>query len=436
MAVKILHVLDHSIPLHSGYTFRTRAILQQQRSMGWQTEQLTSAKQQWGEQRPNDLPNSAAEAADCEQVSGFRFFRTPLNNTWLAGLPLFNQLEVVRGLAQRLEQVIDQVQPDILHAHSPALNGLATLWVGRRRGLPVVYECRAFWEDAAVDHGSCHPRSLRYYLTRALESFVFKRVDAVTTICEGLRADIVARGLAAEKVTVIPNAVDIEQFRCASLVSTEDGAEQAESTVESDKQLLAELVVELGLQGKQVLGFIGSFYAYEGIPLLLQSIPLIIHEQVNVRLLLIGGGPQEALIKQTVKELGLEDKVILMGRLPHADIQLYYDLIDILVYPRLPMRLTHLVTPLKPLEAIAKGVLVMASDVGGHRELIENGVTGRLFQAGSVDDLVRVALDFLAGRDQWIDYRRQARDFVERERSWAKSVSGYRLVYDALRRRA
>ena len=125
---------------------------------------------------------------------------------------MLNQLEVARGLSRRLDAVIEQERPDILHAHSPALDGLAALAAGKRHGLPVVYECRAFWEDAAVDHGTTSAGSLRYRLTRALETYVFRHADAVTCICEGLRADIVARGVSQERVTVIPNAVDIESF--------------------------------------------------------------------------------------------------------------------------------------------------------------------------------------------------------------------------------
>jgi glycosyltransferase involved in cell wall biosynthesis len=118
----------------------------------------------------------------------------------------------MRQVEKRLLEVVDLVKPDILHAHSPVLNAVPALRVGKRLGLPVVYEVRAFWEDAAVDHGTTSEGSLRYRLTRRLETHALKRADHVFTICEGLRSDIVARGLPAAKVTVIPNAVDIDSF--------------------------------------------------------------------------------------------------------------------------------------------------------------------------------------------------------------------------------
>ncbi|MFT7266025.1 MAG: PEP-CTERM/exosortase A-associated glycosyltransferase, partial [Halioglobus sp.] len=354
--MKILHILDHSIPLQSGYTFRTRNILRHQRELGWQTVHVTGLK------------HKADWSGLYEEVDGLHFYRTPDTAGILSDLRVWNQWLVVKTLAKRIEEVIERERPDVLHAHSPALNGLAALRANKKFGLPVVYECRAFWEDAAVDHGTSKEHGLRYRLTRALETRVFKRADAVTTICEGLRRDIVDRGLLESKVTVIPNAVDIDHFQVNERVNET-------------------LAGQLGLSNTTVLGFIGSFYAYEGIPLLLDALPKMIAGNSKIRLLLVGGGPQEALIKKKVVELGLQDVVVMTGRVPHADVQEYYNLVDIFVYPRLSMRLTDLVTPLKPLEAMAQGKLVVASDVGGHHELIRHGENGSLFKADCVESL-------------------------------------------------
>jgi PEP-CTERM/exosortase A-associated glycosyltransferase len=401
--MRILHILDHSIPLHSGYTFRTRAILEQQRARGWETFHLTSPK------------HAQAAGTDVleEHVDGFDFHRTSIPAGWTARLPGLSQWGLIAALERRLEQVVKETRPDILHAHSPALNGEAAVRVGRRYGIPVVYEVRAFWEDAAVDHGTSREGGLRYRLTRALETRVFRRADAVTTICEGLRRDIVDRGIAAGKVTVIPNAVDIERFRFGA-----------------SRDL--ELARTLGLEDALVLGFIGSFYAYEGLPLLLEALPGIVRRVPDTRLLLVGGGPQEAELKRLAGELGLQDKVIFTGRVPHDQVQSYYDLVDVFAYPRLPMRLTDLVTPLKPLEAMAQGRLVVASDVGGHRELIRPGETGELFEAGNAEALASTVVDLLGRRDSWPERHAAGRRFVENERNWPGSVGRYQSVYEAL----
>lgn len=398
--VKILHVLDHSIPLHSGYTFRTRSILEQQRALGWQTEHLTSTK--------HTAPSEAVE-----EVDGLRFFRTAPGGGLAARLPVLNQIAVIRDLKRRLAEVAKETAPDLIHAHSPALNGVAAVGVGRAAGLPVVYEVRAFWEDAAVDLGTSRPGGLRYRLTRGLETWVLRRAAAVTTICEGLRSDIVGRGIPAENVTVIPNAVDVARF---AVLDERDAALEA----------------ELGLAGKRVLGFIGSFYSYEGLALLVGAMPGLLREDPAVRLLLVGGGNEAERLRRQAEELGIADAVVFTGRVPHDQVARYYTLCDAMVYPRLSIRLTELVTPLKPLEAMAQGKLVVASDVGGHRELIRPGETGVLFKAGDQASLTAEVLALLAHEERWPALRAAGRRFVEQERSWAASVSRYAPVYERL----
>jgi glycosyltransferase involved in cell wall biosynthesis len=215
-------------------------------------------------------------------------------------------------------------------------------------------------------------------------------------------------------VTVIPNAVDIESFRAPARADVA-------------------LRKSLGLEGAVVLGFLGSFYAYEGLGLLLDALPGILAREPRVRVLLVGGGPQDAALKKQAQHLGVADKTIFAGRVPHADVNRYYGLVDLLVYPRLAMRLTNLVTPLKPLEAMAQGRLLVASDVGGHRELIRDGANGFLFEAGSAMALSGKVLEVLAHRECWWKIEARAREFVETERNWRQSVLRYQAVYhDAL----
>jgi len=393
--MRILHILDHSLPLHSGYAFRTIALLREQRALGWETFHLTTARQGITQRLEED-------------VAGWHFFRA--RKPAAASIPGWRELREMAANAERIAEVAAQVRPDILHPHSPVLNALPAIRVGRRLGIPVVYEMRASWEDAAVDHGSTTEGSLRYRLSRALETMALRRADQVTTICEGLRGDIVSRGVAADKVTVIANAVDVEAFAFGT---------------EPDTALRS----SLDLVGKTVVGFAGSFYGYEGLNLLVSAIARLTERHPNIRLLLVGGGPQEAALRAQVAHEGLTDRVIFIGRVPQDQVGKYYDLIDVLAYPRLPIRLTELVTPLKPLEAMAQGRMFVASDVGGHRELVRHGETGFLFEAGSVDALVEAIAGVLDRRSSWPVIRAQARAYVERERTWTNSVARYRDVY-------
>lgn len=395
--MRILHVLDHSLPLHSGYAFRTAAILREQRAMGYETLQLTTPRQNGGEARVEDVDN-------------LRFHRTPLPASALSGIPGVRYAREIAATARRIDALVAEFSPDILHPHSPVLDALPALRVGRSRRIPVVYEVRASWEDAAVDHGTTREGSLRYRASRALETWALRRADHVTTICEGLRGDIVARGIAPERVTVIPNAVDTRAFTFGAAPDPE-------------------LRAKLGLEGKRVIGFAGSFYGYEGLDLLLEALAILAPKRPELRALLVGGGPQDGALRSQASATGLGARVIFTGRVPHREVQRYYELIDVLAYPRRSMRLTELVTPLKPLEAMAQGRMFVASDVGGHRELVRHGVTGFLCKSGDAGALAQQIDAVLDDEASWPRIAAQARQFVETERTWAKSVRRYQDVY-------
>lgn len=402
-SMRILHVFDHSLPLHSGYTFRSAGILNGQQAMGWQTVHVTTPR--------HKHPGPAVEVAD-----GLTFYRTPAPKGPLARLPVVGEWLEMRATAKRLKEVIALTEPDIVHAHSPVLNALPAIKAAHAYGLPVVYEIRAFWEDAAAANGGSPAGSLKYRATAWLETQAARKADAVTVICQGLKDDLVKRGIPADKITLIPNAVDVAHF---------SGGRARDE----------ELAKSLDLQDKDVLGFIGSFYDYEGLDTLIDALPQLIAMRPNVRLLLVGGGPQDKNLRAQAAAQGLADKVIFTGRVPHGEVERYYSLVDVLVYPRKAMRLTDLVTPLKPLEAMAEGKMIAASDVGGHRELIRHGDTGTLFKADDPADLARTVAQLLEQRSGWPGYLARARTFVEQERTWANSVANYRNVYPALLRR-
>lgn len=401
---RILHVLDHSLPAHSGYTFRTRALMKAQAAKGWDVAGVT------GVRHPEP---GAARGDGGETVDGLTFYRTPPIAP--ARAPIREWREI-GALAKRVEALVAQWQPDLLHAHSPVLDGLAALRVGKRLGIPVIYEIRAFWEDAAVGNGTGREGSLRYRLIKRLETHAVKSADAVAVICDGLRGDLIARGIDPAKITVSPNGVDLDLF----------GDPPPRDDALADTLGLA--------SGDAVIGYIGSFYDYEGIDDLIAAMPALVAAQPAARLLLVGGGPMEATLKAQAAASPAAAHIHFVGRVPHGEVERYYSLIDILAYPRKKMRLTDLVTPLKPLEAMAQGKLVAASDVGGHRELIEDGATGTLFAPDDPAAIATALSALLDDREMWPERRRTARIFVETHRNWSSNILRYEPVYQRLLR--
>jgi glycogen synthase len=401
--MRVLHILDHSLPLQSGYVFRTLGIVEGQRALGWEPVLLTSGKHY-------------APGPPLERIGEWEFLRTPAPGGPVSRLPWARELKLMADLGSRLDQVVREVRPQILHAHSPVLNALPAIRAGRRHGIPVVYEVRALWEDGAASHGTHGEGGLRYRATRLIETHALRRADAVTTICEGLRHEIIARGIPGEKINVIPNAVDRNAFRGPS---APDSA----------------LAARLGITGKRVLGFFGSFYSYEGLDLLLRALPLMHRRRPDIAVLLVGGGPEAEGLQTIARDLGLGGSAVFAGRVPHGEISHYYDLAEILVFPRVSRRLTELVTPLKPLEAMAQERIVAASDVGGHRELIRDRETGYLFPPDDPEQLAEGVLAALDDETSWPRIRAEAVRFIDGERCWAHSVAGYKEVYARVLRR-
>lgn len=394
--MKILHILDHYKPHFSGYVFRTASILKNQQALGLEPVIVTSPKHD-----PSERP--------VDEIDGMRVYRT--GQTGFGSLPFVKEQRLMRALQKRIEEAAVIERPDIIHAHSPSLNGMPAVSAGRKLGIPVVYEVRAFWEDAAVDHGTFAEGSLKYRISKHLETCLFRDAAALFTICEGLKTDMVGRGIRADKITIIPNCVDADAF--APIPYDEKIAEQ------------------LGVKGKRVFGFIGSFYNYEGLELLLESFGRALAKGMDACLLLVGGGPEHEAVSRRAGEMGLLGPVIITGKVPHEEVNRYYSVIDLLVYPRLSMRLTELVTPLKPLEAMAMGKVVVGSDVGGIKELVTHGHDGFLFPAGDVDALARLLVE-LAVRNDFDAIREAGFNTVREKHNWRKAVERYVPVYERL----
>jgi len=300
-------------------------------------------------------------------------------------------------------------KPRIIHVHSPVLNILPAVLASLLLRIPLIYEIRAFWEDAGTDHGTYKKSGLKYRLVRYFETIACRIVKAVVVICEGLKSDLLMRSIPEKKIWIAPNAIEPEEFQI---------------TPRNNR-----LVSEYGLDGSIVLGFLGSFYRYEGLDLLINAVAELTLELSNVKLLLAGGGPAREALEDQVRNLGIEKKVVFTGRIPHEEVGQVYSLVDILVFPREKMRLTDLVTPLKPLEAMAMRKAVIASDVGGHRELIQHGNTGVLFQAGNPAALAEAIKQLTMYPGYMKTIAENGYRWVRSQRTWDNTALVYSELY-------
>jgi PEP-CTERM/exosortase A-associated glycosyltransferase len=398
--MKVLHVLDTSIPDTAGYTTRANYLVVNQKRLGIEPVVLTS-------ERFKGVSGAAEES-----IAGIRYYRTRKKGSCPRRVPVLAELDEIKTLARRIAEVAAREKLDIIHAHSPSLNGAAALKYCRGRNIPLVYEIRAFWEDAAVDRGAFAEGSLKYRLRRRHETSVVGKADAVIAICEGIKNDLVLRGTPAEKLHVVHNGVDHALFQ----------------PLQPDNGLKR----ELGLLGKTIIGFIGSFFHFEGLQDLIRAMQAIVQKNRNINLLLVGGGQVDGQLRELTKELGLGHAVHFIGKVPHDQVSRYYSIIDLLVYPRISKRITELVTPLKPLEAMAMEKAVLMSDVGGLKELADVENVAAFFKAGDVTELAAKCLELCEKPELRKQIGLNARQNVIANWGWDKRAAADIEIYKQL----
>ena len=326
---------------------------------------------------------------------------------------------------EELWAVAQHVRPDIIHAHSPYQCGVPAYRVARRMGVPMVYEVRGLWEESGVANGLFKFEGAKYRYWKRMDSEAMLSADAVVCICEQLREEVIRRGVGAERVFVVPNAVDTSVFQPIA-----EHREGNPGALPDEVQRL-----RARLRGGAV-GYIGSIRKLEGVDELVRAAGEMVRRGQDVSLLIIGEGPDAEDLRTLAAEEGLGDRAVFTGRVPHDLMPFYYDLIDVFVISRPPSRVAKLVTPLKPLEAMAMGKVLVTSDLPALREIVLDGKTGVLYAPGDVSDLADKCIRLL--RDEALSTRigGAGAQWVRKERTWSTVLKQLGPAYQSAMERA
>ena len=394
--LRILHVVTNSLPtVQAGSTIRTQRVARAMRDRGWDAHVVT---------RPG-FPVfhgaiSAPESVDFDSV--------PYHHLLPGIAPSATGMFDV--YPRLLDTLVDDVQPHILHAASDHANARAALEVGRRRGIPVAYEARTFFEETwAATHGGDHARaSTTYQLMRARHDEVLKAADAITTLGQGMREEVISRGIPADRVFVVPNAVSVDFLDPVS-----------------DQQTAREL---LGIDaGELLVGSVATLYSYEGFGTLIDAVALLRRQGMDARILLVGDGPERRSLVN--KAEALDVPLISPGRVPFESVRPYFDSLDVCAIPRIDDPVTRLVTALKPLEAQARGVPVVGSDVPAVAEVLAPG--SLLVPVGDPQAWAQ-ALARVAEPATRAQMGGAARDWVRACRTWPSVMTTYESAYASM----
>ena len=400
--MKVLHVLNDSIPLIGGYTSRSKYIVSHQKRIGIEPFVVTSVRQ-------------GMTRANVERIDGVEYFRTfwSKKNNFLGQIPIIAILAEIALFFKRIRDAIRAVNPDVIHAHSPILCAIPAMFAAKMNRIPIVYEIRAFWEDAAVASGKFTCASIEYRLIRLLETIICRHVNRVVPISCSMKQDLLNRGIPGDKLFVVPNGVDDMTFESKT----------------KDRDLAA----RLGLDGKTVIGYLGTFYDFEGVEDLIRVFDILHKQEKDLALLLIGGGEKERQIRAQVKRLG-NPGVVLMEKVPPNTVPNYYALMDMVVYPRKSTRITEMTTPLKPLEAMALGKPVICSAVGGLKELVGPG-NGFFFTPGNDEELIYYCKKLICDPSLSAKLAAAGKKRALKERNWSHIVKAYVSVYQCITKR-
>jgi glycosyltransferase involved in cell wall biosynthesis len=402
---RVLHLVTDALPTTSaGYTIRTHEIALAQREAGLDPHVATPCGYPVTQGRLD-----GRRLVELDGVPYHRLLPWRMPGEGPGTGPSERGLE----LAARLTH---QLRPGVLHAASNYANARLALALRERYGLPVVYEVRGFWEDTWL---SRHPDGAKlaaselYQRNRALETRCMQAADLVVTLGVAMREEIVARGVPAEKILIVPNAVSAEFLRPLPDATT--------------------LREELGIKpDEQVVGVVTSLVPHEGIGTLLEATAMLRARGVPARALIVGDGPERAALQRHAAQAGLAGAAVFTGRVPASKVRQFHALLDIFVVPRTPDRVCQLVTPLKPVEAMASGLCVVTSEVKALTEIVKHEVTG---MQTVPQDPVSLA-DCLERLIYSPDIRRKlgdnAREWVARDRTWSHNAARYRDAYARL----
>jgi len=397
---RVLNIVGKSLPhAQTGYTIRTHSEARAQRDIGLDAHVVTQLGFPW------TVGVDDASTSDVIDAITYHRLLTP------DAIPVRLD-ELTTANARALADLIAELRPAVLHAASDFRNPLMAIDAARHFGLPLVYTVRGFWQETWLSKHSADALESDAYRWRGeRELECMHAATHVITIAETMKELIVASGVPEEKITVVPNAVDIEDF----------------PPVEPNLALAAELGI---LADETVLGYISSFTGYEGIVHLIDAAALLYERGHPVRVLLVGDGEERARLQARARERGIADRVIFTGRVPHGDVLEYYSLIDVFVVPRTADRVSQLVTPLKPYEAMATERAVVVSGVAALREMIVEGVTGLSFEPESAEDLARVVEPLIGDRERRVALGRAARQWVIANRTWRANADRIGSVFE------
>lgn len=399
---KVLHVLNTSMPyLSNGYSTRSNYILEAQKECGIIPIALTRPG------FPNDFKNKSLNFSGeyfKENYKGIDYYRT-LPNLFMR-LTTFS--EYIEKYANVIVEVARKEKISTIQGTSNYVNGYAALMAARKIGVPFVYEVRGFWELTSVSKNEKFKGSEEFRLAQEIETFICQNADKVVVISEGLKNELIRRGIDKKKITIIPNGVNLEKFKVKEI------NKKFKNLYKKDEVF--------------IIGYIGSVVKYEGLDRIIKSLKYLKSQGVrDIRFIIAGDGSYKEELELLSVQFDLKNEVKFLGKISHDEVSDLYSIFDLCIFPRIDSEVTRMVTPLKPLEAMAQEKIVLASNLNAMREIVKEGINGLIFS--NDEELSNMIREIKESKKNYESLSKNSRRWVSENRNWKIISKQYLEVY-------
>jgi len=307
---------------------------------------------------------------------------------------LFEALELGYNLVTlvRMPSAFARLRPQLVYERY-SLFLFATVWLARRRGMPVILEIN---DSALVER--VRPLWLKS-LARRIERWCLRKATGLVFISSWFQQQAVAAYGDIAPSVVSPNAADLARF--------DPGRHDRER-----------LRAERGVAGRVVCGYVGAFVHWHGVNGFVEAVAARLAEAPELVLLLVGDGRSLPEVRALVQARGLADRILLPGRVPHAEIPSWIACMDYAVLPDS----NHYGSPVKLFEFMAMGVAMVAPDYAPVAEVVGDGRTGWLFPQRQLQACVQRVLELAMQPEERRRVGAAAREYIVRERQWRNNA--------------
>ena len=402
--VTILYLVYSTIEYENyGYTIRTHYLLKNVNSDNHNVIGVT----RYG--YPFDKENGYYKNIPKEEtiIDGVKYIKL-LNQT-----DNFNSCNIIDYLKKYITSVIKmaiQTNAKIIHATTNYWNGLAAIYAAKYLGIKSIYELRGLWNEGVIANRPEIKNSDMLSMIMNQERKILDNVDKIITINQPIKQKLIEYGYDENRIKVIYNAVNTELFQFN---------ESYREYLRKENKIANDEIV---------IGYIGTISNYEGIEYILYCIKKL----DKVKLVLIGDGLYKNDIMNQINQLNINNKVIHYNKMNHQDVIKYYNMFDIVAYPRKECDLCMTTSSYKVFEAMSMGLPIIVSQLEAWNEIIDDNINGLYCEPDNIEDLLQKIMLLIEDEELRKTLGNNAREWVIKNREWKNTGEELMKFYDEM----